>query len=82
MYRLIDAVHFHIKQGLTFRGYDERKNSLNRGNNVELLKFLEWYDDVLPSYFSKSAAFTGTSTQVQNDLVSCISSVMKDTILA
>lgn len=42
--RLIDCVIFLGKQELPFRGHDEGKGSLNRGNYLELLDFLAEYD--------------------------------------
>ena len=41
----------------------------------------EQYDDVLRKHFSGPTAFVGTSPQVQNDLIFCISKVMTEKIL-
>jgi hypothetical protein len=37
----IRCLRYLLHQGLAFRGHDERKESSNKGNFVELLKFLE-----------------------------------------
>ena len=36
----VDCVRFLLRQGLAFRGHDESEESSNRGNFLELLKFL------------------------------------------
>ncbi|GAV92127.1 DUF4371 domain-containing protein, partial [Cephalotus follicularis] len=36
----VDCIRFFLRQGMTFRGNDESKNSKNQGNFLELLKFL------------------------------------------
>jgi hypothetical protein len=37
----IRCLRYLLHQGLAFRGHDESKESSNRGNFIELLKFLE-----------------------------------------
>lgn len=36
----VKCIRFLLKQGLSFRGNDESESSINRGNYIELLKFL------------------------------------------
>jgi len=36
----VDCIRFLLRQGLSFRGHDETKYSKNRGNFLELLRFL------------------------------------------
>ncbi|KAJ1703417.1 hypothetical protein LUZ63_003196 [Rhynchospora breviuscula] len=36
----VDCIRFLLKQGLAFRGHDESEYSRNRGNFIELLRFL------------------------------------------
>ncbi|KAJ4755524.1 zinc finger MYM-type-like protein [Rhynchospora pubera] len=36
----VDCIRWLLRQGLAFRGHDESKKSLNRGNFLELLQFL------------------------------------------
>ena len=44
------------------------------------MKLLERYDNVLRRHFSEATVFVGTSPQVQNDLIHCMSRVMKEEI--
>ena len=80
MRRLIDAVYFVGKQELAFRGHNKSHESLNKGNYIEFLLALEQYYDILRKHFSGPTAFVGTSPQVQNDLIFCISKVMAEKI--
>ncbi|KAK8348383.1 hypothetical protein V6Z12_A06G077200 [Gossypium hirsutum] len=41
----IDAVKWLVFQGCTFRGRDEVEDSRNRGNFLELIKLMTFYDD-------------------------------------
>ncbi|KAJ3614825.1 hypothetical protein NHX12_018395 [Muraenolepis orangiensis] len=74
--RLIHCVIFLGKQELPFRGHDESRESANRGNYLELLTFLAKYDPDLHYHLSTSKVFIGTSSQIQNDLISAVAEVM------
>ncbi|KAK1894454.1 Gamma-aminobutyric acid receptor subunit rho-2 [Dissostichus eleginoides] len=78
--RLIHCVIFLGKQELPFRGHDESRESANRGNYLELLTFLAEYDPDLHYHLSTSKVFIGTSSQIQNDLISAVAEVMGETI--
>ncbi|KAM6949866.1 ribonuclease P protein subunit p29 isoform 1-T1 [Lycodopsis pacificus] len=78
--KLIDCVIFLGKQELSLRGHDESKDPTNKGNYVELLSFLAEHDTDLYYHLSTNKAFTGTSDQIQNDLISAIAEVMGEEI--
>ncbi|KAK5885982.1 hypothetical protein CesoFtcFv8_017064 [Champsocephalus esox] len=78
--RLIHCVIFLGKQELPFRGHDESRESANRGNYLELLTFIAEYDPDLHYHLSTSKVFIGTSSQIQNDLISAVAEVMGETI--
>ncbi|XP_068160098.1 zinc finger MYM-type protein 1-like [Antennarius striatus] len=78
--RLMDCVIFLGKQELSFRGHDESSPSSNRGNYVELLSFLAERDPDLQYHLSTSRVFTGTSGNIQNDLIYSIAEVMGEEI--
>lgn len=85
MKRFIDTVVLLAKQELPFRGHDESLNSVNRGNYIETLSYLSQYDSVLSNHLDHSASsshsvFTGLSSDIQNDLIQCIASVVRDEI--
>ena len=84
-----EAVLFLGKQELAFRGHDELYDSLNRGNYRELLesfaKFKSVFQCRLHSEVTEgervhSGVFTGISSDIQNDLIECIDSVLQDQI--
>ncbi|KAJ3593494.1 hypothetical protein NHX12_005828 [Muraenolepis orangiensis] len=74
------CVIFLGKQELPFRGHDESRESANRGNYLELLTFLAKYDPDLHYHLSTSKVFIGTSSQIQNDLISAVAEVMGEII--
>ena len=84
-----EAVLFLSKQELAFRGHDESKDSLNKGNFWELLECYAKFDSVFARRLHTeltegervhSGVFTGVSSEIQNDLIECIDSVIQDQI--
>ena len=84
-----EAVLFLSKQELAFRGHDESNDGLNKGNYWELLECFAKFDSVFERRLHReltedervhSGVFTGTSSEVQNDLIECIDSVIQDQI--
>jgi hypothetical protein len=51
----IRCVKFLLRQGLTFRGHDESEESSNRGNFIELLKFLAANSEEVGKYVLNNA---------------------------
>lgn len=78
--RLIDVTCFLAKQELPFRGHDETETSLNKGNYIETLNLLKIWDPVLADHFEMASVFKGTSSDIQNDLISTISDVVEEAI--
>lgn len=77
--RLIDATIFLASQNLAFRGHDETKDSVNRGNYRELLALLSKYDSSFNN-FIENKVFSGTSKTIQNDIIYSLSFVLKSRI--
>lgn len=72
MERLIDTTLLG-RQELSFRGHDESANSDNKGNSREFAEVLSHYDEVLEAPFESATVFTGTSKDIQNDLIDAVS---------
>ena len=49
------CLNFLLRQGLAFRGHDESEASINRGNFVELLKFLAANSEEVNKFVLKNA---------------------------
>ncbi|TDH05594.1 hypothetical protein EPR50_G00124020 [Perca flavescens] len=77
---LVDCVIFLGQQELSFRGHDEGKESLNRGNYLELLSLLSEYDADLRHHLATATVFTGTSGKIQNDIINAVAEVLDDAI--
>ena len=84
-----EAVLYLSKQELAFRGHDESEDSLNKGNYRELLESFAKFDSVFERRLHGRLAeserggdgrFTGVSPEIQNDLISCLDSVIDDEI--
>ncbi|XP_022182214.1 zinc finger MYM-type protein 1-like [Myzus persicae] len=78
--RLINAVCFLAKQELPFRGHNENKYSVNRGNYMELLISSQEFDPLLQEHLNTSTIFRGTSVSTQNDLLNSVADVIKHEI--
>ncbi|KAK0133570.1 hypothetical protein N1851_030895 [Merluccius polli] len=61
-------------------GHDEGKESLNRGNYLELLSLLSDYDADLRNHLATATVFTGTSGKIQNDIINAVADVLNDAI--
>ena len=64
---------FLLHQGLAFRGHDESEESSNRGNFIELLKFLAGNSEEVNKYVLKNAPgnCTLTSPKIQKQIIQC-----------
>ena len=80
MNRLIDATCYLAKQGLAFRGHDEKDDSINRGNYKELISLLGNYDPLLSNHLDTATVFSGLSKTIQNDLIKCVADCMTEKI--
>ncbi|XP_050066556.1 zinc finger MYM-type protein 1-like [Aphis gossypii] len=75
-----NVVCFLGKQEIAFRGHNESSSSINKGNYLELLDLLSREERLLREHFMSNSVFKGTSSDIQNDLISCITSVLKTKI--
>ena len=69
-----------VKQELAFRGDNEHKSSLNRGNYVELLNYTAKFDEKLAQHLQNSSVFSGLSNKIQNDLIEAVGTVVLNNI--
>ncbi|CAN6575550.1 unnamed protein product [Malus baccata var. baccata] len=67
----LDCIRFLLRQGLAFRGHDESEDSSNKGNFLELLKFLAYHNEGIKDVVFKNAPenLKLTSPDIQKDLV-------------
>jgi hypothetical protein len=67
------CIKFLLHQGLAFRGHDESEESSNRGNFIELLKFLAGNSDEVNKYVLNNAPgnCTLTSPKIQKQIIHC-----------
>ena len=77
--RLIDCVIF-LGQQLSFRGHNESRDSLNRGNYLELLTLLAEHDADLRHHLATATVFTGTSGKIKNYLINAVAEMLNDQI--
>ncbi|XP_026821268.1 zinc finger MYM-type protein 1-like [Rhopalosiphum maidis] len=78
--RLIDVVCFLGKQELAFRGHRENEGSLNKGNYCEILDLLAKEEQFIRERFCTNSV-KGTSHDIQNDLIHCVTTVLNSHIL-
>ena len=75
------------KQELSFRGHDESSASLNKENYRELLELIARFDPQCERCLhrrledsqrgaERGGAFTGVSSDIQNDIIGCAYSVI------
>ena len=70
MFRLLEIIKFLAKQNLAFRGHDESKDSLNRGNFLELVHHQAKFDKLLRNHLETAGAnCTYLSPYIQNELI-------------
>jgi hypothetical protein len=67
------CIKFLLHQGLAFRGHDESEESSNRGNFIELLKFLAGNSEEVNKYVLNNAPgnCTLTSPKIQKQIIHC-----------
>ena len=87
---IVNAVLYLARQEMAFRGHDESSTILNQGNYRELLKSFGKLDSVFDRRLHdrlqeagrcySGSVFSGVSSDVQNDVIECIDSVIEDQI--
>jgi len=67
------CIKFILHQGLAFHGRDESEESSNRGNSIELLKFLAGNSEEVNKYVLNNALgnCTLTSPKIQKQIIHC-----------
>ncbi|XP_073451127.1 52 kDa repressor of the inhibitor of the protein kinase-like isoform X1 [Aquarana catesbeiana] len=79
--RIIDSVKCCGAFELASRGHDESERSDNPEIFHGLVDFVASLDEVLKEHLEKATVFEGTSKAVQNELLDCMSSVVKEHII-
>ncbi|KAL6455159.1 hypothetical protein MHYP_G00364000 [Metynnis hypsauchen] len=79
--RIIDRVKFCGACELALRGHEESKSSDNPGIFRGLVDFVASLDGVLNEHLENAAVFKGTSRTVQNELLDCMCSVLKEHVI-
>jgi hypothetical protein len=66
-------VKFLLRQGLAFRGHDESEESSNRGNFIELLKFLAANSEEVDKYVQNNVPSNCSLTRpkIQAQVIQC-----------
>ncbi|KAL1279200.1 hypothetical protein QQF64_025873 [Cirrhinus molitorella] len=79
--RIIDCVKFCGAFELALRGHDESQSSDNPGIFRGLVDFVAALDGVLKEHLENATVFKGTSKTVQNELLDCMLSVVREHII-
>ena len=79
--KIIDCVKFCGAFELALRGHDETASSNNPGIFRGLVDLVASLDGVLEEHLKTATVFKGTSKTVQNELLDCMLSVLRDCIL-
>ncbi|KAG1933968.1 zinc finger MYM-type protein 1-like [Pimephales promelas] len=79
--RIIDCVKFCGAFELALRGHDEIESSENPGIFRGLVDFVASLDGVLKEHLENGTLFKGTSKMVQDELLDCMLSVVKEHII-
>lgn len=79
----VDVAMFLAKQGLPFRGHDERDASVNRGNFLELLDFVAAYNDSVRRVVLNNAPqnLRLSSPEVQKEIVHSAAQLCREAIV-
>ncbi|XP_042056443.1 zinc finger MYM-type protein 1-like [Salvia splendens] len=69
----ISCLRYLLGQGMAFRGHREGEDSLNRGNFLELLKWLKAHNEVISKVTLENAPENCqlTSPTIQKDIINC-----------
>ncbi|XP_060851596.1 zinc finger MYM-type protein 1-like [Rhopalosiphum padi] len=78
--KIIDIVLYLTRQGISFRGHDETKDSLNQGNFKEACQLMAKHD--IQFKIKQESKFNFTSPDIQNELINVCSDVLKTNIIS
>ncbi|QHO54608.1 Zinc finger MYM-type protein [Arachis hypogaea] len=78
----IDCIRWLTFQGCAYRGHDESQSSSNRGNFLEMLKFLGSYDERVKKNVLKNAPKNAkyTSNDVQKEILHILATKVRNSI--
>ncbi|XP_072094209.1 uncharacterized protein [Arachis hypogaea] len=78
----IDCIRWLTFQGCAYRGHDESSSSDNRGNFIELLKFLSSYNSSVQKLVLKNAPRFAkyTSSDVQKEIIHVLATMVRNSI--
>ncbi len=79
--RIIDCVKFCGAFELALRGHGESETSDNPGIFLGLVDFVASLDGVLKEHLKNATVFKGTSKTMQNELLDCMLSVVREHII-
>lgn len=79
----IDASRFLLRQGLPFRGHEEKDETANNGNFVELLKYTAEQNEDVSKVVLRNAPGNNqmTSPKIQKDIVQCFAEELIKSII-
>ncbi|XP_048622726.1 zinc finger MYM-type protein 1-like [Brassica napus] len=79
----IDASRFLLRQGLPFRGHEEKEETDNNGNFVELLKYTAEQNEDMSKVVLRNAPGNNqmTSPKIQKDIVHCFAEELIKSII-
>ncbi|CAL2255229.1 unnamed protein product [Prunus armeniaca] len=80
----LDCTRYLLRQGFPFRGHDESETSTNRGNYVELLKFLADHDEKVHAVVFENAPrnLKYIAPNIQKELVNSCATETIDAIIS
>ncbi|XP_062170423.1 uncharacterized protein LOC133876156 [Alnus glutinosa] len=78
----VDSVQWLAFQACAFRGHDERSDSKNQGNFIELIKLLATYNDDVSGLVLENAPKNAkyTSPKIQKEILHIIANKVRDVI--
>ncbi|XP_038157042.1 zinc finger MYM-type protein 1-like [Cyprinodon tularosa] len=79
--KIIDCVKFYSAFELALHGHDESESSENPGVFRGLVDFVASLDAVLHQHLQNATVFKGMSKTVQNELLDCMLSILRECIL-
>ncbi|KAK0131414.1 Zinc finger MYM-type protein 1 [Merluccius polli] len=79
--RIVDCVKFCGAFEVALRGHDESESSDNPGIFRGLVDFVASLDHALKEHLENATVFKGTSKTVQNELLDCMLSVVREQII-
>ncbi|CAF0772997.1 unnamed protein product [Brachionus calyciflorus] len=80
--KIVESIIYLAKQGLAFRGHNEKNDSINKGNFREFIDFFATKDSSLSIFVNGSKNANYCSPTIQNELVGIIANEVRLKILS